>query len=77
LLILGETLSLAIFGTVLGGTAALISGRLVSQQLYGINGNDPITYIVTAVLLMVVALVASFAPARRALQVDPLEVLQQ
>jgi len=77
LLILGETLSLAIFGTVLGGTAALISGRLVSQQLYGINGNDPITYIVTAVLLMMVALVASFAPARRALQVDPLEVLQR
>jgi len=77
LLILGETLSLSIFGTVLGGTAALISGRLVSQQLYGIKGNDPITYIVTAVLLMVVALVASFAPARRALQVDPLEVLQQ
>lgn len=76
-LVLGETLWLATIGTVIGCAGAFIAGRLVSQQLYGVSGSDPVTYIVTAALLIVIGLAASYAPARRALRVDPLEVLQR
>jgi len=76
-LILSETLRLAGIGCVLGCASSLVGGRLVSQQLYGINANDPPTYILTAALLTVIGLAASYAPARRALRVDPLQVLQQ
>ena len=70
-------LRLAGIGCVLGCASSLVGGRLVSQQLYGINANDPPTYILTAGLLTVIGLAASYAPARRALRVDPLQVLQQ
>jgi putative ABC transport system permease protein len=75
-LVLIETLRLAAIGTVLGCGAALIAGRLISRQLYGVNPNDPVTHVLTAGLLTVIGLAASHAPARRALRVDPLEVLQ-
>jgi len=71
-----QWLRLAGIGCVLGCASSLVGGRLVSQQPYGINANDPPTYILTAGLLTVIGLAASYAPARRALRVDPLEVLQ-
>jgi putative ABC transport system permease protein len=75
-LVLGETLRLAAIGTAFGCAGALTAGRLVSQQLYGVTGSDPATYLLTSLLLIVIAVAGSYAPARRALRVDPMVTLQ-
>jgi len=48
----------------------------IAEQLYGVNATDPLTLVVIAALLMLVALVACWLPARKATQVDPLEALR-
>src|SRR5882724_11468010 len=50
--------------------------RQMAEQLYGVNGTDPLTFFVIASLLTLVALVACWLPARKAAQVDPLEALR-
>jgi putative ABC transport system permease protein len=50
--------------------------RQMAEQLYGVNGTDPLTFFVIAALLTLVALIACWLPARRAAQVDPLEALR-
>ena len=48
----------------------------MAEQLYGVKGTDPLTFVVIAALLTLVALVACWLPARKAAQVDPLEALR-
>ena len=48
----------------------------MAEQLYGVNGTDPLTLIVIAALLTLVALIACWLPARRAAKVDPLVALR-
>jgi len=50
--------------------------RQMAEQLYGVNGTDPVTFAVIASLLALVALVACWLPARKAAQLDPLEALR-
>ena len=50
--------------------------RQMAEQLYGVKGTDPLTFVVIAALLTLVALVACWLPARKAAQVDPLEALR-
>jgi predicted permease len=50
--------------------------RQIARQLYGVKGTDPLTFFVIAALLMLVALIACWLPARKAAQVDPLEALR-
>ena len=50
--------------------------RQMAEQLYGVNGTDPLNFVVIAALLTLVALVACWLPARKAAQVDPLEALR-
>jgi predicted permease len=75
-MILRETLVLVIAGLVLGAPAALLAGRLISTQLFGLNPSDPGTLIGAAVVLTVVALLAGYIPARRASRVNPLVALR-
>ena len=75
-LIVRQGMILSLGGCGLGIIAAFGLMRLVSSRLYGVSGADPLTFLGTAVLLMLVALLASWLPARRATQVDPLVALR-
>src|SRR5207237_9387486 len=55
---------------------ALMLGRLIASQLYGISANDPLTISTVAGLLLLVALGACWVPARRAARVDPVRALR-
>jgi len=63
-------------GVVAGVAGALALGRVVASLLYGLKANDPATFLVSATLLIVVALGASWIPARRAAGVDPMRALR-
>jgi putative ABC transport system permease protein len=60
----------------MGALAASASTKIVASQLFGISAEDPITFAAMAALLLVVALVACWIPARRAMRVDPMVALR-
>jgi putative ABC transport system permease protein len=70
-LIVGSSLKLVIAGAALGLTAAAISSRWVSAQLFGVTGTDPFTYAAVALVVIAAALLATWQPARQAARVDP------
>jgi ABC-type lipoprotein release transport system permease subunit len=61
---------------VIGLGAATALTRLIESQLFGVSSLDPSTYAVVAAVLMGAALLASYLPARRTSNVDPVEVLK-
>jgi len=75
-LILRRGLLLAGLGLTCGVAAALGLTRLLGKFLYEIKPTDPLTFVVVSVLLLLVALFASWLPARRAAKVDPMEALR-
>jgi predicted permease len=75
-LILVKGLVLVAWGTGFGLVGCYWLSRLVSSQLYGVSPNDPATLATVAALLIAVALLASYLPARRATKVDPLVALR-
>ena len=75
-LILGQGLRLAILGVALGLVGAIAFTRLLKGLLFGISASDPLTFAVIAALLVGVALLACWVPARRATKVNPLEALR-
>jgi putative ABC transport system permease protein len=75
-LVLRQGLLLAVVGSVFGVAVAVPVTRLASTLLYGVSPTDPLTYISIFLLLMLVAVVACFIPARRATRVDPLVALR-
>jgi ABC-type antimicrobial peptide transport system permease subunit len=75
-MILRESTWLAMAGVVVGVGAALLLTRMVKSMLYGIQPNDPLTIAGGVSILLVVALAASWIPARRAAAVQPMEALR-
>jgi predicted permease len=75
-MVLREGVSLAGVGIVVGVLAALVSTRALSGLLYGVTTLDPLTFGAVPVGLIVVALLASYLPARRATRVDPTTALR-
>jgi predicted permease len=73
---LGRAAVLAIVGTVTGCTVALGVTRYIQSFLFGVKPADPFTLIAAAALLIGVALIASYIPARRATKVDPMVALR-
>jgi putative ABC transport system permease protein len=75
-LILGDGMRIAVAGAVIGLVSALALTRLITKMIYGVSAMDPVTFSGVTLLLMVVALVACYVPARRATGVDPIVVLR-
>ncbi|HEX3435921.1 MAG TPA: ABC transporter permease [Pseudacidobacterium sp.] len=75
-MVLGEAWWLALVGVVIGLGAALGMGRLITSMLYGLKPYDPSTLAMAGLLLILVALAASWIPARRAASVDPMQALR-
>jgi putative ABC transport system permease protein len=75
-MILAQGVALVAWGTGIGLIACYWLSRLVSSQLYGVSALDPVTLASVVFLLIVVALVATYLPARRATKVDPLVALR-
>ncbi len=75
-LVLKHGLALTLVGVAVGLAGSLAITRLLRGMLYGVTATDPLTYGVIAALLMIVALLACWIPARRATQVDPMIALR-
>jgi putative ABC transport system permease protein len=75
-LVVGHGMLLALLGVVIGLAAAFALTRLMTILLYGVTPTDPLTFSLIALLLLLVALLACWIPARRATQVDPLIALR-
>lgn len=75
-LVLSHGIKMAISGVVVGLVTAFGLTRLMATMLFGVGPTDPATFGLIALVLMVVALVACYLPARRATKVDPLTALR-
>jgi putative ABC transport system permease protein len=75
-MILREGLVLALAGAGAGLAGALAVTRLLSALLYGVSPTDPLTFALVPLLLVAVALLASYVPARRATRIDPVAALR-
>jgi predicted lysophospholipase L1 biosynthesis ABC-type transport system permease subunit len=75
-LVVGQGLRLAFSGVAIGLLASLAATRLMKSLLYGVSATDPLTFVMIPLLLVGVALLACWIPARRAAKVDPMVSLR-
>jgi putative ABC transport system permease protein len=75
-LVLGQGARIAFFGVAIGLAVAAALARLLSSLLFSVSSSDPVTFAAVAALLVAVALLACYIPARRALRVDPIIALR-
>jgi predicted permease len=75
-MVIGQGAVLALGGVVLGIGGAIATTRVLSSLLFGVSPLDPLTYAVVSLVLVAVALLASYLPARRASRVDPMVALR-
>jgi predicted permease len=76
-IILGRVVVVVLLGTAVGVGGAFAATKVVGSLLYGIEAHDPMTFVVTALVLAVVSGMAAYVPARHASRVDPAEVLRR
>ncbi len=67
----------AVGGIGIGVTSAFVLARLLAGLLYGIAPRDPVSFIAASLGLLILTLVASYIPARRAGRIDPIDALRQ
>lgn len=74
--VVGQSLFLAVSGSVAGLAAAALVGQVMRRFLFGVKPLDPITFCAVALLMTLLALAAAWIPARRAARVDPMKALR-
>ena len=75
-MVIGQGLKLAVIGVAIGIAGAMALTRFLSSLLYGVTPTDPLTFIAVSLILIAVALLACYIPARRAAKVDPMVALR-
>jgi putative ABC transport system permease protein len=75
-LVVRQGIQLVVIGVIVGGVAAVFTTRILAQLLYGTKPTDPVTFAGMVLTLAVVAVVASYLPARRASRAEPMDVLR-
>ena len=75
-MVIRQGITLALMGVAIGTVAALGVTRLVTSMIYGVTPYDPATFVAVAILLVLVAAIACYIPARRAMRVDPMIALR-
>jgi ABC-type antimicrobial peptide transport system permease subunit len=75
-MVLGEIAAVAAVGLAIGLTAAYAIGRALESQLFGVKASDPLVFAAATGLLIIVALLAGWLPARNAASVDPMVALR-
>ena len=75
-LFMGQGMALVLLGLAIGLGGAFVLTRLMSSLLFGVSTTDAVTFVVVALVLMVVGVLACYLPARRATRVDPLVALR-
>jgi putative ABC transport system permease protein len=75
-LAIGQGITLALIGVAIGVSAALALARFLKTFLFGVSATDPLTYVGVAALLVGVAVLACYLPARRATKIDPMTALR-
>ncbi|MGH9805569.1 MAG: FtsX-like permease family protein, partial [Candidatus Acidiferrales bacterium] len=75
-MVLREGMAMALVGIVLGGAASLVVTRFLEQFLFRVDARDPLTFAGVTLVLVLVALLACYLPARRATRVDPMTALR-
>jgi putative ABC transport system permease protein len=76
-LVLGRGTRLALIGIVAGLAGSFALTRYLGTLLFGVRATDPATFAAVSALLMIVALIACYIPARRAMRVDPIMALRE
>jgi len=76
-LVLGQAMVLAAAGTACGVMGSFLLSRFMANLLFGVKANDPLTYGVVVAVVIAVAALASYVPARRATRVDPVRALRE
>jgi predicted permease len=74
--VMREALILTIVGVLIGVPAALLASRLVSSMLFGLHGNDPFSLLAAVLVVLSIAALAGYLPARRASRIDPMVALR-
>jgi putative ABC transport system permease protein len=75
-MVIGHGMMLTLAGIVIGLLASLALTRLMESLLFRISKTDPVTFVVIALVLGIIPLVACYIPARRATRVDPILALR-
>jgi putative ABC transport system permease protein len=75
-MVVGQGLRVSLAGVLVGAVAASVLAQLLRSQLFEVSAFDPATFALTCLILLAVALLASYLPARRATKVDPMVALR-
>lgn len=75
-MVLKDAMRMALTGIAIGAAAAFAVTRVMKGLLFGVSASDPLTFLVVALILTLVTLLASYVPANRATRVDPIIALR-